>query len=135
MDQSPHLAPWRQWYGLQRWRRRAAHQLIREPLCAPCLALGRVELAQVADHNPPHKGDWNAFRLGPLQSLCFQCHKRKWADDIHGFNCDIGDDGFPIDARHPFNARAGASSTNVKALRSPPGRKLAFSGADEDDPQ
>jgi hypothetical protein len=49
------------------------------------------------------RGDWNAFRLGPLQSLCFDCHKRKWADDSHGYHCDIGDDGMPIDASHPFN--------------------------------
>lgn len=95
--------PWRSWYSLQRWRRRARHQLREHPLCASCLKANRVTAATIADHNPPHKGDWNKFRLGPLQSLCADCHNRKWADDHHGYSCDIGDDGLPIDPRHPFN--------------------------------
>jgi hypothetical protein len=64
----------------------------------------RVTPATIADHDPPHKGDWNTFRLGPLQSLCRDCHQGKWADDARGYRSDIGDDGFPIDPRHPFNA-------------------------------
>jgi hypothetical protein len=39
----------------------------------------RLTPASIADHDPPHKGDWNAFRLGPLQSLCRDCHQGKWA--------------------------------------------------------
>jgi 5-methylcytosine-specific restriction protein A len=96
---------WREWYGLQRWKKRAHHQLRTEPLCAQCLAQGRVTPATIADHNPPHQGVWNDFRLGPLQSLCADCHKRKWADDRHGYHSDIGDDGFPLDPRHPFNRK------------------------------
>ena len=103
MDRPPQSLRWRQWYGLQRWRRRAAHQLKLEPLCAACLDQGKVIAAQVADHNPPHRGDWNQFRLGPLQSLCVDCHNRKWADDQHGYRCDIDASGLPIDANHPFN--------------------------------
>jgi 5-methylcytosine-specific restriction protein A len=99
--------PWRTWYSLQRWRRRAHHQLRIEPLCAACLEVGRITAATIADHHPPHKGDWNAFRLGPLQSLCMDCHKRKFADDRHGYRCDIGDDGTPVDQRHPFNRQRG----------------------------
>lgn len=110
MNLPPQSLPWRQWYGLQRWRRRAAHQLKLEPLCAACLAQGLVTPAQVADHDPPHRGDWNAFRLGRLQSLCFDHHKRKWADDAHGFRCDIGDDGLPTDANHPFNRTQAATA-------------------------
>jgi 5-methylcytosine-specific restriction enzyme A len=98
--------PWREWYGLLRWKKRARHQLMIEPLCAPCLRQARITPATIADHNPPHRGDWNAFRLGPLQSLCADCHKRKWADDLHGYRCDIGDDGLPIDPKHPFNHRS-----------------------------
>jgi 5-methylcytosine-specific restriction enzyme A len=101
----PQSLPWREWYGLLRWKKRARHQLKIEPLCAACLKQGRITLATVADHDPPHRGDWNRFRLGPLQSLCFDCHKRKSADDIHGYRCDIGDDGLPIDPNHPFNQR------------------------------
>jgi 5-methylcytosine-specific restriction enzyme A len=96
--------PWRSWYSLQRWRRRARHQLKLEPLCASCLKVNRITPATIADHDPPHKGDWNAFGLGPLQSLCVDCHQRKFADDAHGYSCAIGDDGFPLDPKHPFNA-------------------------------
>jgi 5-methylcytosine-specific restriction protein A len=96
---------WRQWYSLQRWRRRAKHQLQIEPLCAQCLKQGRLTSATIADHDPPHKGDWNAFRFGPLQSLCRDCHQGKWANDRHGYNAAIGDDGLPIAPRHPFNAK------------------------------
>jgi 5-methylcytosine-specific restriction enzyme A len=95
---------WRSWYSLQRWRARAKHQLRIAPLCALCLKQNRITPATIADHDPPHRGDWNAFRLGPLQSLCADCHSKKWADDFHGYSCAIGDDGFPVDPRHPFNA-------------------------------
>jgi hypothetical protein len=27
----------------------------------------------VVDHIEPHKGDWNKFRLGAVQSLCRKC--------------------------------------------------------------
>ena len=49
--------------------------------------------------------DWNAFRLGSLQSLCRDCHNRKWVSDRHGYRSDMGDDGLPVDPRHPFNRR------------------------------
>jgi hypothetical protein len=55
--------PWREWYGLLKWKKRAHHQLQIEPLCALCSQQGRVTPATIADHDPPHKGDWNAFRL------------------------------------------------------------------------
>jgi 5-methylcytosine-specific restriction protein A len=41
--------------------------------------------------------------LGPLRSLCRDCHNRQWATDARGYTSEIGDDGFPIDSRHPFN--------------------------------
>ena len=82
--------PWRSWYSLQRWRVRAKHQLRIEPLCALCLARNCITPATIADHDPPHKGDWNKFRLGPLQSLCRDCHKGKWATDARGYSSDIG---------------------------------------------
>lgn len=96
------------WYDLQHWRRRRRHQLQIEPLCAQCAKAGRITPATVADHIEAHKGDWNKFRLGKLQSLCADCHKRKWADDAHGYISNmIGDDGFPLDKRHPFNKPRG----------------------------
>jgi 5-methylcytosine-specific restriction protein A len=69
--------PWLPWYGTQRWRRRAAAQLAREPRCQMCLAEGKVTTARVADHIEDHKGDWHAFWRGELQSLCFAHHNAK----------------------------------------------------------
>jgi 5-methylcytosine-specific restriction enzyme A len=95
--------PWRTWYTLQRWRKRAKHQLAIEPLCALCLERNQLTPATIADHHPPHKGDWAAFRLGPIRSLCRDCHSRQWAIDARGYRSDIGDDGLPLDPDHPFN--------------------------------
>ena len=95
--------PWRSWYSLQSWRRRAHHQLRLELLCALCAEQGRVTPATIADHHPPHKGDYNAFILGPLRSLCRDCHNRQWAVDARGYCSDIDEKGFPTDPRHPFN--------------------------------
>jgi hypothetical protein len=95
--------PWRSWYSLQRWRKRACHQLALEPLCALCLAQNRMTPATIADHHPPHKGDWNAFRLGPLRSLCRDCYQGVWAGDKRGYSLAAGDDGLPLDPNHPFN--------------------------------
>jgi 5-methylcytosine-specific restriction enzyme A len=96
---------WRTWYGLWRWKKRKEHQLRTEPLCAACLKQGQITGATIADHIESHRGDWNAFCLGPLQSLCDACHERK-----HGrlgfaerASRAIDADGFPIDPRHRFN--------------------------------
>jgi 5-methylcytosine-specific restriction enzyme A len=95
---------WRSWYNLQSWRTRAKHQLMTHPLCVLCEEQGRVTPATIADHQPPHKGDYNAFVLGPLRSLCQQCHQGVWAINKRGYRTDIGADGYPTDEQHPFNA-------------------------------
>lgn len=96
--------PWRSWYSLRRWRRRAKHQLAAEPLCAWCLASGRFVPATIADHVVSHRGDWNEFLLGDLQSLCVGCHNKKSSGAIErGYSDEIGLDGFPVDRNHPFN--------------------------------
>jgi 5-methylcytosine-specific restriction protein A len=98
--------PRKVWYGLQQWKVKRAHQLRVEPLCAICQAEGRITGATVADHVEPHKGNYTAFIMGPLRSLCAACH-----DNLSGFTHKpydrkaIGADGFPLDPRHPFNAR------------------------------
>ncbi|MBV9529900.1 MAG: hypothetical protein JO283_02190 [Bradyrhizobium sp.] len=52
----------------------------------------------------PHKGDWNAFVTGKLQSLCEQCHRSgKRMSELHGYRTDVGLDGYPLDPNHPFN--------------------------------
>lgn len=95
--------PRRTWYGLALWKERRRHQLQIEPLCAICLAEGRVTGATVADHFPPHGGNYNAFVLGPLRSLCAPCHDGLQAIKHKGYRSDCDDDGFPTDKNHPFN--------------------------------
>jgi 5-methylcytosine-specific restriction enzyme A len=94
---------WRDWYNLQSWRRRRAHQLRLEPLCVLCREAGRLAAATVADHHPPHKGDYNKFVLGPLRSLCQDCHQGVCAVDKRGYSLASGADGLPLDPLHPFN--------------------------------
>jgi len=68
-----------------------------------CSERGTPSPATVADHVMPHKGDWNAFMLGKLQSLCSSCHdKTKAQIERAGYSFEPGADGFPADRRHPF---------------------------------
>jgi 5-methylcytosine-specific restriction endonuclease McrA len=97
-----HPANPRDWYGLGRWKTRAHFQLRQHPLCRYCLDKNVVTIAVIADHVVPHRGDWNAFWLGALQSLCKTCHEsgKKYAEN-RGFRSDIGADGWPVDPKHP----------------------------------
>jgi len=60
---------------------------------------GIVTLATIADHIEPHKGDWNRFLTGPLQSLCDSCHSGDKRRVEHGKKPKpiIGEDGWPTD--------------------------------------
>ena len=79
-------------------------QLERHPLCKFCLERGIVTAANVVDRVTPHRGDWNAFVLGELQSLCEPCHNSaKRQIELRGYRCDVGIDGYPIDPNHPLN--------------------------------
>jgi hypothetical protein len=92
----------RDWYQLERHRRRAKHRLELEPFCRLCAAKGIATPARLADHVVPHRGDWNSFRMGKLQSLCWRCHSStKQLIELHGHDPRIGIDGFPIDKAHP----------------------------------
>ena len=62
------------WYSDRRWRAKRAAQLQKEPLCRYCQKLGRITVADVADHIEPHRGDRLKFWQGELQSLCHTCH-------------------------------------------------------------
>jgi hypothetical protein len=60
--------------------------------------------ATVADHIKPHHGDLNLFWCGELQSLCVPCHNgSKQFEEKRGFDNTIGNDGWPLDPRHPTN--------------------------------
>ncbi|HVI66879.1 MAG TPA: hypothetical protein VM910_30530 [Bradyrhizobium sp.] len=75
-----------------------------EPLCRLCLEAGRVTAASVADHHPPHGGDFNAFRLGPLRSLCVACHAQLDGNNVPRF--PVREDGTPSGPNHPWNRGA-----------------------------
>jgi len=63
-----------------------------------------VTPATIADHVEPHKGDVIKFWFGALQSLCKQCHDSpKRNVELHGYHDAIGDDGWPLDPKHPAN--------------------------------
>ena len=111
--------PWRSWYSLQSWRRRAHHQLRLKSLCALCAEQGRVTPATIADHHPPHKGDYNAFILGPLRSLCRDCHNRQWAVDAGGYCSDI-------DKRVPRPIRVTRSTRRAHWPRPDAPRQLTY---------
>jgi 5-methylcytosine-specific restriction protein A len=98
------IKDWRtSWYGTQIWKNRRRHQLRVAPLCALCEEQGRITPATIADHHPPHKGDYNVFVLGELRSLCAPCHDGLQAIKHKGYRSDCDDDGYPIDKNHPFN--------------------------------
>jgi 5-methylcytosine-specific restriction enzyme A len=95
---------WKHFYDTAFWQRRRKLQLTAHPLCAMCAARGVVTPATVADHLVPHKGNWNLFATGELQSLCDSCHNsRKRYVEVRGYSVDVGYDGWPIDPKHPAN--------------------------------
>ena len=103
---NPHTVAPDRWYGLAAWERRAAAQLQSEPLCRFCHERGTVTAATVADHVEPHRGDWNEFALGKLQSLCKACHDSgKQREELYGFRADVDTAGHPLDPRHPAYRR------------------------------
>ena len=92
-------------YNNRRWHARRKQQLQQQPLCALCLQDHRVTAATVADHITPHKGDYNLFWHGALQSLCNPCHNSlKQHVEKHGYSnaCDVH--GRPLDPNHPSNS-------------------------------
>ena len=95
---------WDHFYGKAYWQRRRRVQLAERPLCKFCADRGVVTPATVVDHVEPHRGNWNLFVLGELQSLCKACHdSRKAIIEARGYDIAIGADGWPTDPRHPAN--------------------------------
>ena len=93
------------WYKLKLWRQRREIQLLQHPLCAMCAERGLTVQATVADHDPPHRGDWETFTAGALQSLCKACHDGpKQSQELRGFSTQVGLDGWPADQAHPANS-------------------------------
>jgi hypothetical protein len=83
-----------------------------KPLCEMCEAAGRTERATIVDHCTPHRGNWELFLYGRLQSLCGPCHSgRKQQIECTGvdhgdrggdYSCAVDVHGWPLDReRHP----------------------------------
>ena len=61
-----------------KWRKARALFLKQNPLCAFCLAEGKVVPATVVDHIIPHRGDQRLFwDQTNWESLCKECHDKK----------------------------------------------------------
>ncbi|MDW4550872.1 HNH endonuclease [Defluviimonas sp. D31] len=113
--------PWRHLYKTAAWRRLAAAQKARAPLCAACLTRGFANDGSltsagapqpdprrrflVADHRIPHRGDVALFHdPDNLQTLCPDDHDRnKQREEVRGYSEERGADGWPLDPRHPAN--------------------------------
>lgn len=100
--------PWRAWYGTAFWKRRREHQLATHPLCAHCEAEGTLTQATVANHVTAHRGDWDSFAKGALESLCEHHHNALvQSREALGYDPELGGDGLPLDPAHPFNGSQG----------------------------
>jgi 5-methylcytosine-specific restriction endonuclease McrA len=105
-SRSERAEAWQAWYSGRRWRSLRAQQLAREPLCERCRKLGRTTAATVVHHVERHNGDPVKFFAGPFESLCKQHHDGDaQSEERLGYSTEIGLDGFPVDPKHPVNAR------------------------------
>ena len=85
---------------LQRLRERV---LRADPLCAACMAAGRIRPATDLDHIVPiFKGGTDDDEN--LQGLCAECHAEKTRADLgQQPRTQVGVDGVPIDGWHHWN--------------------------------
>jgi hypothetical protein len=119
---SPEAKARRRFYCSAEWKRIRREHLASEPLCRMCLAAGIVNDGTltmggqvqrdarrrfvVVDHITPWRGDLEAARRGPFQTLCPDHHdKAKQVEDLRGYSPKVGADGWPVDNRHPANAK------------------------------
>lgn len=90
---------WNGFYTGAYWQRRRRQQLLEHPLCKFCAQRGELTRASVVDHVQPHRGDWNLFVLGELQSLCKHCHDSIKQRHEHGGVSAVDADGWPLDRK------------------------------------
>lgn len=92
-------------YNTAAWKRKRLAQLTEQPLCTFCAQRGIVTAASVADHVKPHRGNYELFYHGKLQSLCKLCHDgAKQAQEASGQLRGGNLDGHPLDGNHHWNA-------------------------------
>jgi 5-methylcytosine-specific restriction endonuclease McrA len=93
----------KKWYKTKLWLDLRNVQLSRKPLCEWCHP--RITVATEVHHDIPHRGVWSLFNdPDNLVSLCKRCHdSRAQALEKRGYDDVVGDDGWPIDQKHPIN--------------------------------
>ena len=101
------LKPWRSLYNTKRWQVMRLQQLSKQPLCERCQTNGKVAAATVVHHVDKHEGDPAKFFLcSNLASSCKSCHDAvEQQVEQNGYFRAVGNDGWPLDANHPFNSK------------------------------
>lgn len=92
----------------RKWARIRAMVLSHHPLCAHCLAKGRLTPAVEVDHIVALANGGTHDRAN-LQSLCSACHIIKTKQDVALLRLNtavpgVDENGWPIDPQHPWNA-------------------------------
>lgn len=73
-----------QLYSSGYWQKQRKVQLSKSPLCAGCLANGKVVQAEHIDHVFPHRQNPERFKRNIFQSLCQSCHTLKTQMESRG---------------------------------------------------
>ena len=92
-------------YKTKMWRKLREAHISKQPLCQSCMRHGRVKAANVVHHVDAHRGRWHLFvEPNNLESVCDHCHNSEMQhEEKNGYNDTIGNNGWPIDPRHPHN--------------------------------
>ena len=105
---TPEASEYRKLYKGKQWRHLRERVLLRDLFkCQRCkcsLKRGRTEpQSAVVHHIKAHKGDPALFYdIDNLQSVCWSCHSGViQSEEARGYSTEIGDDGWPVDPRHP----------------------------------
>lgn len=94
-----------------RWQKARAAFLMLHPLCKcfECVALNRVRLATVVDHDPPHRGDpmkfWDRTSWQAMAKRCHDSFKQRLEKSGRIAGADAR--GVPLDPKHPWNSSGG----------------------------
>lgn len=54
----------------------------RGKLCERCLSKGKLTLGNTVNHTNPDWEDWESFKRGPFEIMCYICHKRQTQLDL-----------------------------------------------------
>ncbi len=77
-----HIPTTQKLFNTNRWKKRRANQLAKEPWCKECLKKGIFTVGTIADHIEPHHGDPVKFFTGKLQTLCKPHSDIKTAQEV-----------------------------------------------------